>query len=72
MVSFFNDVKDEINFFNKINQNNFININIVLAADFAVGKTAFILRLNHKNYKDYMKYDSSLHATIGLQSYSFF
>ena len=46
-------------------KNNYILINIVLAADFAVGKTAFVLRLQNKNYKNYRKQDEVLSATTG-------
>ena len=47
------------------NEKKYAVINIVLASDAAVGKTAFIYRLSYENYKDYMENDKHLFATIG-------
>ena len=69
MDSFFKNIKDSKYLNNQINENTCVNINIVLAAGAAVGKTAFILRLLYENYKDYMKKDTFLHATCGYSSY---
>ena len=68
MDSFFENIKGYYDFNNQ-NCNNCVNIKIVLAADAAVGKTAFILRLQNKNYNDYMKKDRKLGATIGTDFY---
>ena len=65
MDSFFKNVKDENYLLNQKNKNMNVRINIVLAADCVVGKTAFILRLQNKNYNNYMKQDNHLSATIG-------
>ena len=64
MDSVFKNVKDERN-------NNSLKLQIVLAADCAVGKTAFISRLYHKNFHDYMERDRCLNATLGFDSYLF-
>ena len=70
MDLFFKNIKDSKYLISQINENNCVNINIVLAAGAAVGKTAFIFRLLYENYKDYMKKDSHLHGTCGSSSYS--
>ena len=52
MDSFFKNVK--VNSINEIYKNNDKIINIVLISDGGVGKTSFVLRLENKNYKDYV------------------
>ena len=52
-----------------MNKNNYILINIILAADFAVGKTAFLLRLKNQKYENYMEQDKRLLATMGIDMF---
>ena len=66
MDSFFKYVNNRGFTNNEINKNNYVTINILLAADCAVGKTAFVLRLLNKNYKNYMEQDERLLPTTGI------
>ena len=69
MDSFFKYVNNRGFTNNEMNKNNYILINIILAADFAVGKTAFILRLQNQKYKNYMEQDKRLMATMGIDMF---
>ena len=56
MDLFFKNVKDDYEcFLNENNKSNCVKINIVLASNSEVGKTAFILRLMNRNYNYYME-----------------
>ena len=70
MESFFKNIKGENYLLNQKNKNKNVRINIVLAADCGVGKTAFVLRLQNKNYNNYMKQDKYLSATIGCDYFT--
>ena len=68
MDSFFKNVK--VNSINETYKNNDKIINIVLISDGGVGKTSFALRLENKNYKDYMK-KAIIHSwTVGMDFFS--
>ena len=41
-----------------------VKINIVLAENFKVGKTAFFSLLTYKKYNEYIEHDCSLDGTI--------
>ena len=69
MDSFFKYVNNRGFTNNEMNKNNYILINIILAADFAVGKTAFLLRLKNQKYENYMEQDKRLMATIGIDMF---
>ena len=70
MDSFFKNVKEHSYSNNETHKNNNEIINIVLASECTVGKTAFVLRLKNKNFKNYMKKAQFHSVSIRIDSFS--
>ena len=66
MDSFFKYVNNQGFDDNEMYENDCLTINILLAADRAIGKNAFVLRLQNKNYKNYMEQEERLLQTSGI------